>query len=54
MCCEREDTQQNRPPGWRQGKRFCCEDGFKYLDKGKNSTVNLWLTVDGFLYLSHA
>lgn len=25
------------PPGCAMGKRFYCEDGFKYLDKGKNS-----------------
>ena len=23
------------PPGFAMGKRFYCEDGFKYLDKGK-------------------
>ena len=42
------------PPGCAMGKRFYCEDGFKYLDKGKKFTVNLRLIVDRFLYLSYA
>ena len=27
---------KNVPPGFAAGKRFYWEDGFKYLDKGKN------------------
>lgn len=38
-CIYVEDIKtlnKNVPPGFAAGKRFYCEDGFKYLDKGKN------------------